>query len=561
MTIAATLVERAGSFTRHRGPVTCVAGLPGGAAAVTSAYDGAVGWFDLAIRPGRAAGLPRPPGQPGRGRRRRAPAPPPPRRTTPIRIWDLRRPAPRARPARPQRRRRGLRLRRPRRRGSRSPATGGSSSGTCETGAIRRVLDGHEKDVLLRGLLGGTDLHLGRRQDAARLGPRDRPAAHAVGALRERDRQLRRRPPARPRAVLGCDDGVIRVFDIASGATLARDRGAPLRHQEGRRLAGRRRHPLGGLRPAGRCIWDARTFALKVRLDGRRNTWERSFNWSPDGSRVLAGTFDGTVLVWDAATGLCLGEARHAGEPPRPGQRLPERRLGRRPGRHRRGQRRRLRATGRLTRTRRAGWREVEPASGRRADERRHHRRAPGWSSAAPTTTRIHLFDRGRRPPVGRGRGAPRRGADQLRPRRPPARLRGGDLRGLLRRRHRPRGPDRRRPRRDPGPRRRRQGPAPPPRAAPRRQLQRRRRPHSAGASTAPLPRAIPGPHGHRRRRRHRPERPATWPASRATSPSRSTAWRTAGCSHSVSLGRRSPKGVCFWGLRNGGGHQLLGRP
>ena len=43
-----TLVERAGSFTRHRGPVTCVAGLPGGAAAVTSAYDGAVGWFDLA---------------------------------------------------------------------------------------------------------------------------------------------------------------------------------------------------------------------------------------------------------------------------------------------------------------------------------------------------------------------------------------------------------------------------------------------------------------------------------------------------------------------------------
>ena len=36
------------SFVRHRGPVTCVAGIPNRNAAVTSGYDGAVGYADLA---------------------------------------------------------------------------------------------------------------------------------------------------------------------------------------------------------------------------------------------------------------------------------------------------------------------------------------------------------------------------------------------------------------------------------------------------------------------------------------------------------------------------------
>ena len=36
--------------------------------------------------------------------------------------------------------------------------------------------------------------------------------------------------------------------------------------------------------------------------------WERSFNWSPDGAQILAGTFDGTVLTWDAETGECAAE-------------------------------------------------------------------------------------------------------------------------------------------------------------------------------------------------------------------------------------------------------------
>ena len=39
-----TSVER---FVRHRGPVTCVAGVPGTDLVVTSGYDGAVALYDL----------------------------------------------------------------------------------------------------------------------------------------------------------------------------------------------------------------------------------------------------------------------------------------------------------------------------------------------------------------------------------------------------------------------------------------------------------------------------------------------------------------------------------
>ena len=78
------------------------------------------------------------------------------------------------------------------------------------------------------------------------------------------------------------------------------DRGTLLGDQEGCRLAGHGRYPLGGLRSAY-LIWDAADLHKKLQLESRLATWERSFNWTPDGSGILAGTFDGTVLEWDAA--------------------------------------------------------------------------------------------------------------------------------------------------------------------------------------------------------------------------------------------------------------------
>ena len=48
MTIAVS--KQQASFLRHRGPVTCVAGIPGRNAAVSSAYDGAVAYVELEAR-------------------------------------------------------------------------------------------------------------------------------------------------------------------------------------------------------------------------------------------------------------------------------------------------------------------------------------------------------------------------------------------------------------------------------------------------------------------------------------------------------------------------------
>src|SRR5688500_7254324 len=50
MTLLLDVRDRTAAFTRHRGPVTCVAGIPGSPAALTSAYDGAVGGFALETR-------------------------------------------------------------------------------------------------------------------------------------------------------------------------------------------------------------------------------------------------------------------------------------------------------------------------------------------------------------------------------------------------------------------------------------------------------------------------------------------------------------------------------
>ena len=61
-------------------------------------------------------------------------------------------------------------------------------------------------------------------------------------------------------------------------------------------------------------VWDANDMSLKLDVEFRPSIWERSFNWTADGQRLLAGTFDGTVLVWDATTGKCLGEAGERGE-------------------------------------------------------------------------------------------------------------------------------------------------------------------------------------------------------------------------------------------------------
>lgn len=310
MTIAATLTERRGAFTRHRGPVTCVAGIPGTSAAVTSAYDGAVGWFDLAERKAELLGyhdhLVNRVTIDGTGTRAATSS-----SDYTIGLWDLR----------------NRRLERVLRGHSddvedfafAGPGTGVSVSRDWRiliwdlaTGAIRRVIDGHGRDVLSVVCCAGR-IYTSGDDKTLRVWDLESGRQLAMWGPFEHETDSCAVDPLHGRAVLGCDDGMIRVFDIESGATLA----AIEAHRSGIKKVAT--SPVtGDILSAAYdqqvLIWDARTFELKMRLDGRRNTWERSFNWTPDGAQVLAGTFDGTVLVWEAASGLCLAEIGEAGE-------------------------------------------------------------------------------------------------------------------------------------------------------------------------------------------------------------------------------------------------------
>jgi WD40 repeat protein len=291
-------------FVRHRGPVTGVAMIPGSSRVVTSAYDGAVALFDTASGQVDLLGyhlhLVNRVVVDDRGRRAASCS-----SDYTACIWDLE-------------------ARRPERvlRGHSDDVEdfvfigdelGASASRdhriliwNLRTGSIERVLAGHEKDVLSIGYQDGRiyssgddktlrvwDLETGRQLSL--WGPFDNETdTCAIDPLHQR-------------AVLGCDDGCVRVFDTNDGKLL-REIAA---HTSGIKkvcVAPDSGDILSAAYDQKILIWDAATWEQKVRVDKRPAVWERSLTFSPDGRRVLAGTFDGTVLLWEAATGKLLQE-------------------------------------------------------------------------------------------------------------------------------------------------------------------------------------------------------------------------------------------------------------
>ena len=173
-------------------------------------------------------------------------------------------------------------------------------------GTIRRILLGHQKDVLSISYFDGQlyttgddmtlriwDIRSGA--ETARIGPFENETdTCAIDAVNKR-------------LVLGCDDGVVRVYDIHSKQMLAEIPG----HQSAIKkvavspLTG---EILSAAYDQNIFIWDAGSFAKKQKLSSHAALWERSFNWTVDGEQIVAGTFDGTVLLWDAQSGACLTE-------------------------------------------------------------------------------------------------------------------------------------------------------------------------------------------------------------------------------------------------------------
>ncbi|MEO8374239.1 MAG: WD40 repeat domain-containing protein [Sphingomonas bacterium] len=291
-------------FTRHRGPVTSVAAIPGRAAAVAVAYDGAVSLFDLEAGSVDLLGYHRhlanhvAVSDDGHWAASSS-------SDYDVHIWDLRE------------RTLAMILR-----GHSDDVegfafvderTGVSASRDRRiivwdllTGAIRRTIEGHEKDVLSvacrDGLIysSGDDMTL-RQWDLAtgRLlrtwGPFETETdTCAIDLLNHR-------------VVLGCDDGVIRIFDNRDGRSIAsiEAHGSGIKKVAVSPVNG---DILSCAYDQRITIWDAQSFAPKVDLENHAAKWERSFGWTPDGSAILAGTFDGTVVQWDAASGRIIRE-------------------------------------------------------------------------------------------------------------------------------------------------------------------------------------------------------------------------------------------------------------
>ena len=291
-------------FNRHRGPVTCVAGIPGKRAAVSSAYDGALGYIDLENRTFELLGyhdhLANRISVNAAGTLAASSS-----SDYTIHIWDL------------ETRQRRMKLL-----GHWDDVedftfvddhTGVSVSRdwrilvwNLDSGAVKRTIEGHQKDVLSVVVHDGWVYTSG---DDMTLRVWDLESGDPIkmwGPF-ENETDSCAVDPIHRRIVLGCDDGHIRVFDIDSGSSVAEIDA----HASGiKKVATSPANGdiLSAAYDQKIIVWDAENFSRKVDLERVATTWERSFNWSPDGTQILAGTFDGTALIWDTSSGRCQDE-------------------------------------------------------------------------------------------------------------------------------------------------------------------------------------------------------------------------------------------------------------
>ncbi len=291
-------------FTRHRGPVTCVAGIPGRAAALSVGYDSAVAWIDLETGTFELLGyhahlVNHVAVEPGGARAATSSS------DYGVALWDLHA-------------RRLVRMLRGHFDDVNGFAfvdahTGASVSHDCrvhvwdlDSGAVRLVLEGHEKYAMSIDAGGGYVYSSGDDMTLRQWDLRDGRLRRTWGPFAVEtdscavDVRL-------GRVALGGDDGRIRLFDAQDGRALREIEA----HRSGiKRLAVSPANGdlLSAAYDQRLCVWDAQDGRLKVELQRRPATWERSLSFTPDGRQVLGGTFDGTVLVWDAGDGRLLQE-------------------------------------------------------------------------------------------------------------------------------------------------------------------------------------------------------------------------------------------------------------
>ncbi|MEM9456352.1 MAG: WD40 repeat domain-containing protein [Myxococcota bacterium] len=174
------------------------------------------------------------------------------------------------------------------------------------SGRIRRAIYGHDKDVLSVACHDGR-IYTSSDDTTLRVWDMEtgRPL-HVFGPF-DTESDTCAIDPSRNRVVLGCDDGCVRIFDVTAGDMIAKIQA----HDAGIKKVAC--SPIDGaiLSAAydGKIhVWDGASHERRLSLEQRKNKWERSFTWSPEGRFVVAGTFDGTVLIWDAKDGHAVAE-------------------------------------------------------------------------------------------------------------------------------------------------------------------------------------------------------------------------------------------------------------
>lgn len=161
------------------------------------------------------------------------------------------------------------------------------------TGACR-VLRGHDKDVLSVGGDPTTVVSCGDDM-TLRVWSRETGACLRVIGPFDVETDTCALDPVRGHVVLGADDGVVRVFALADGSTLA--------EREAHRCAIKRI----AVSPDGSILSAAYDQALRIWTPGLMpiaslprpgGVWERSLTWARSGARIFGGTFDGTLVEW-----------------------------------------------------------------------------------------------------------------------------------------------------------------------------------------------------------------------------------------------------------------------
>ncbi len=169
------------------------------------------------------------------------------------------------------------------------------------SGQILRRLRGHQKDVLAAACHAGNIYSAGDDMTLRKWDLDTGDLLQTWGPF-DNETDTVAVDPVHGFAVLGCDDGCIRVFDIEQEAMVQ----VIEAHQSGIKkvaISPANGDILSAAYDQRLLVWDPETFQLKTEMQYIPGTWERSIAWSADGKMISAGTFDGTVLVWDTLTG------------------------------------------------------------------------------------------------------------------------------------------------------------------------------------------------------------------------------------------------------------------